>query len=320
MEEWIQSVRSSMQETFEQKCIRDNSPQDSPLFLSWMLANYAIDPEDIDTMNRFRPFGIKAIQLNVFHYLQDLMNSEMICEKTHYAEIVRSSVYNLLTLICAFVDEDKLNALNDIFGAVAATIQFPETAARFWEERNDGLWPVYKFAAEQFPYEFLPLTNIAIGLASASESSAEKIAVELDNLQSLTLEVLRQRDHNKPLRPYEQECMIHKNSYTILEDSPRENIRILSSDREVMIFRQKANYWDALHHKIEQLFSQAGGRFTGTDEMNKNLPEHVSEGLKLLKTLAEHIGIRQSMVIPTELSFEIINRFSYPKRKCIYIK
>ncbi|KOX74151.1 hypothetical protein WN51_13501 [Melipona quadrifasciata] len=227
MEEWLQNVRSSMQETFEQKCIRDNSPQDSPLFLSWMLANYAIDPENIDTMNRFRPFGIKAIQLN-------------------------------------------------------------------------------------FPCEFLPLTNIAIGLASASESSAEKIAVELDNLQSLTLEVPRQRDHNKPLRPYEQECMIHKNSYTILEDSPRENIRILSSDREVMIFRQKASYWDALHHKIEQLFSQAGGRFTRTAEMNKNLPEHVSEGLKLLKTLAEHIGIRQSMVIPTELSFEIINRFSYP--------
>lgn len=312
MEDWIQSVRKSMQETFEQKCIRDNSPQDSPLFLSWMLANYAIDPENIDTMNRFRPFGIKAIQLNVFHYLQDLMNSEMICEKTHYAEIVRSSVYNLLTLVCAFVDEDKLNALNDIFDAVAATIQFSETAARFWEERNDGLWLIYKFAAEQFPYEFEPLTNIAIGLASASEFSAEKIAVELDNLQSLTLEIPRQRDHNKPLRPYEQECTIHKNSYTILEGCPRENIRILSSEREVVIFRQKASYWDALHHKIEQLFSQAGGRITGTNEMNKNLPEHVSQGLKLLKTLAKSTWIRQSMVIPTELSFEIINRFSYP--------
>ncbi|XP_033311320.1 nucleoporin NUP188 homolog [Bombus bifarius] len=312
MEEWIQSVRKSMQETFEQKCIRDNSPQDSPLFLSWMLANYAIDPENIDTMNRFRPFGIKAIQLNVFHYLQDLMNSEMICEKTHYAEIVRSSVYNLLTLVCAFVDEDKLNALNDIFNAVAATIQFSETAARFWEERNDGLWLIYKFAAEQFPYEFEPLTNIAIGLASASELSAERIAMELDNLQSLTLEIPRQRDHNKPLRPYEQECTIHKNSYTILEGCPRENIRILSSEREVVIFRQKASYWDALHHKIEQLFSQAGGRITGTNEMNKNLPEHVSQGLKLLKTLAKRTWIRQSMVIPAELSFEIINRFSYP--------
>lgn len=312
MEDWIQSVRKSMQETFEQKCIRDNSPQDSPLFLSWMLANYAIDPENIDTMNRFRPFGIKAIQLNVFRYLQDLMNSEMICEKTHYAEIVRSSVYNLLTLVCAFVDEDKLNALNDIFDAVAATLQFSETAARFWEERNDGLWLIYKFAAEQFPYEFEPLTNIAIGLASASELSAEKIAVELDNLQSLTLEIPRQRDHNKPLRPYEQECTIHKNSYTILEGCPRENIRILSSEREIVIFRQKASYWDALHHKIEQLFSQAGGRITGTNEINKNLPEHVSQGLKLLKTLAKRTWIRQSMVIPTELSFEIINRFSYP--------
>ncbi|XP_015432823.1 PREDICTED: nucleoporin NUP188 homolog [Dufourea novaeangliae] len=312
MEDWVQSVRKSIQETFEQKCIRDNSPQDSPLFLSWMLANYAIEPDNVDTMNRFRPFGIKAIQLNVFHYLQDLMNSEMICEKTHYAEVVHSSVYNLLTLVCAFVGEDKLSVLNGIFDAVAATIQFPETAARFWQDRDEGLLLIYKFAVEQFPYEFEPLTNIAIGLASASESSAEKIAVELENLQSLTLEVPRQRDHNKPLKPYEQECVIHKNSYTISEDSVRENIRILSSDREVVIFREKASYWDALHHKIEQLFSQAGGRITSDTEMNKNLPENVSQGLKLLKTLAKCIGIRQTMVIPTELSFEIINRFSYP--------
>ncbi|XP_076177652.1 nuclear pore complex protein Nup188 [Ptiloglossa arizonensis] len=311
MEDWVRSVRNSMQETFEHKCIRDNSPQDSPLFLSWMLANYAIDQENIDTLHRFKPFGIKAIQLNVFHYLQDLMNSEMICEKTHYAEVVHSSVYNLLTLVCAFVDDEKLSALNGIFDAVAATIQFPKTAARFWQERDDGLWLIYKFAAEQFPYEFEPLTNIAIGLASASETSAENIATELNNLQSLTLEVPRQRDHNRPFKPYEQECTIHKNSYAISEDCFRENIRILSSEREVVIFRQKACYWDALHHKIEQLFLQAGGGITNINEMTKNLPEVVSQGLKLLKTLAKYIGIPPSMVIPTELSFEIINRFSY---------
>lgn len=319
MEDWIYSVRNSMQETFEQKCIRDNFPQDSPLFLSWMLANYAIDPENIDTLNRFKHFGIKAIKLNVFHYLQDLMNSEMICEKTHYAEVVRSSVYNLLTLACAFINEDKLNdenenELNYIFNAVAATIQFPETAMRFWKEHDDGLWLIYKFAVEQFPYEFEPLTNIAIGLASASELSAEKIAIELDNLPSLTLEVPRQRDYSKPFKPYEQECVIHRNSYAISEDCPCENIRILSSGSEVVIFRQRASYWHALHHKIEQLFSQAGGGITGCNKMNKNLPEYVSQGLKLLKTLAKHIEIwnRENMVIPTELSFEIINRFSYP--------
>ncbi|XP_053974387.1 nucleoporin Nup188 [Hylaeus anthracinus] len=312
MEDWVLSVRNSMQETFEHKCIRDSSPQDSPLLLSWMLANYAIDPENVDTLNRFKPFGIKAIQLNVFHYLHDLMNTEMVCEKTHYAEVVHSSVYNLLTLVCAFVDEEKLSALHGIFDAVAATIQFPKTAARFWEERNDGLWLIYKFAAEQFPYEFEPLTNIAIGLASASETSAKTIAEELDNLQSLTLEVPRQRDHNKTFKPYEQECTIHKNSYTISENCFRENIRILSSEREVVIFRQKACYWDALHHKIEQLFSQAGGGNTNINKMTKNLPEIVSQGLKLLKTVIKYIGIPQSMVIPTELSFEIINRFSYP--------
>ncbi|XP_003708007.2 nuclear pore complex protein Nup188 [Megachile rotundata] len=310
MEDWVQGVRSSMQEIFEQKRVRDNFSQDSPLLLSWMLANYAIDPESVDVLNRFKPFGIKAIQLDVFHYLQELMNCEMICEKTHYAEVVRNSVYNLLTLTCAFVDEKRFNTLNGIFDAVAATIQFPETAARFWEEEDNGLRLVYKFAAEQFPYEFEPLTNIAIGLANASEKSKERIATELDQLQSLTLEIPRQRDHNKPFRPFEQECTIHRNSYALSEDCSK-NIRILSSDREVVIFYQQASYWDVLHYKIEQLFSQVGGRITHTYEMNKNLPENVYQGLKLLKTLL-NARIRQSMVIPTELSFEIINRFSYP--------
>lgn len=164
-----------MQETFERKCVREGLPQDGPLLLSWMLANYAIDPDNVDTLSRFRPFSIKAIQLDVFRYLRDLMSCEMIQEETHYAEITRSSVYNLLTLVCAFVDEDRLTALNGIFDAMAATVKFPECAARFWDERNDGLWPIYKVAAELYPYKFEPLTSIAIGLASTTVASAKKV-------------------------------------------------------------------------------------------------------------------------------------------------
>ncbi|KAG7201983.1 hypothetical protein KM043_004675 [Ampulex compressa] len=313
MPDWISSVKSTMQDTFEHKCVRDNVPQDSVLLLSWMLANYAVDSENMDTLNRFRPFGIKAIQLDVFQYLHDLMNSEMICEDTHYAEVVRSSVYNLLTLVCAFVDEDRLSALNGIFDAVAATVKFPETAARFWEERHDGLWTIYRFATEWYPYKFESLTSIAIGLASASTMSAKKIVAELDNLSSVTIEVPRQRDHSKPLKPYERECTIHKNSFTIPEDCFRENVLVPSNEKEVILFRKKASYWDPLHHKIEQLFSQAGGGITNISELKTSLPENVLQGLKLLETLlGTDIDIPQSMVIPTELSFEIINRFSYP--------
>lgn len=172
MEDWINSVRSHTEEIFEQKCLRESSPQDGPLLLSWMLANYAIDPDNVDVLNRFRLFGIKAIQLNVFHYLRDLMNCEMFQEETYYAEIVQNSVYNLLTLVCAFVDEDRLSALNGIFEAMAATVKFPKCAARFWDERGDGLWSIYKVAVELYPYKFEPLTNIAIGLAS---TTAEKV-------------------------------------------------------------------------------------------------------------------------------------------------
>lgn len=175
MDDWINDVRSNMQDIFEHKCIRESSPQDGPLLLSWMLANYAIDPDNMDTLNRFRPFGVKAIQLDVFEYLRDLINCEMFQEETHYAEVVRSSVYNLLSLMCVFVDEDRLSALNGIFDALAAVIKFPECATRFWAEPCDGIWSIYKVAKELYPYKFEPLTKIAIGLASTTITSAKKV-------------------------------------------------------------------------------------------------------------------------------------------------
>lgn len=175
IEDWINGVRSSMQEVFEHKCVRESSPQDGPLLLSWMLANYAIDPDNIDTLNRFRPFGIKAIQLDVFQYLRDLMNCEMFQEETRYAEVVRSSIYNLLSVMCVFVDEDRLSALNGIFDALAAIVRFPECAAKFWDEPYDSIWSIYKVAKELYPYKFEPLTNIAIGLASTTIMSAKKV-------------------------------------------------------------------------------------------------------------------------------------------------
>lgn len=140
-----------------------------------------------------------------------------------------------------------------------------------------------------------------------------QIIEELDMLMSLTLEVSRQRDQSKPIRPYERECTIHKNLFSIRSDCLRENILVLSSDSEVVLFKTRANYWDALHHGIEQLFSQAGGGIANICNMQTSLLDNVTQGLKLLESLlAKDIDIPQSMVIPTELSFEIINRFSYP--------
>lgn len=79
------------------------------------------------------------------------------------------------------------------------------------------------------------------------------------------------------------------------------------------MFRTKASYWDALHYKMEQLFSQASGGIANISAVKTDLPENVCQGLKLLEALlAIDIEIPSNMVVPTELSFEIINRFSYP--------
>ncbi|XP_015585723.1 nucleoporin NUP188 homolog [Cephus cinctus] len=313
MDEWVKGVRSSMRDFFEHKCVRDSSQHDGPLLLAWMLANYTIDPDSPDTLNNFRVFGIRAIQLGVFHYLKKLMDSEMIKEDTHYAMVVRNCVYNLLTSLCIFFDEDRIGTLNGVFDAVASVLRYPETAERFWKEQEqDGLWSLYKCAVELFPCKFEPLTVLATGLAGASNSSAKKILAELDDLPSVTLQCPRYRDHNKPIKPYERECTIHRNNFTIPARCDHETIES-TSEWDIIIWRTKANYWDVFHHKIEQLFSQAGTGIVNVSDAKMHLPEHVWQGFKLLETLLKtDTEISQSMVIPTELSFEVINRFSYP--------
>lgn len=132
-------------------------------------------------------------------------------------------------------------------------------------------------------------------------------------MPSLTIKISRQRDYSKPLQPYKAECIIQKNSFTIPDNCIRENIFVLSNEKEVVLFRTKANYWDALHHKIEQLFSQTSGGIANISAVMTDLPEHVYQGLKLLEAiLAKDMEIPLNMVTPTELSFEIVNRFSYP--------
>ena len=123
---------------------------------------------------------------------------------------------------------------------------------------------------------------------------------------------------NEPLKPYEQECTIHRNTFTIPKIAPRERIESArrkddGDEFDVILWRTKASYWDAFHHKIEQLFLQASGGMANLSNTEAILPEQVTQGFGLLESLlAVDIEIPRSMVIPTELSFEIINRFSYP--------
>ncbi|XP_012277491.1 nucleoporin NUP188 homolog isoform X2 [Orussus abietinus] len=308
IEDWIKGVRKDMQDLLEHKCIRDCTRQDGPLFLAWMLANYAIEPDNLDVVNNLKPFGIKAIQLDVFHYLQKLTDSEMVKEETQYAHIVRSSVYNLLSLIPSFIEEDRIGSLKGVFDAIASVIKFPEIAERFW--RDQDLWMFYKYSVEQFPYKFEPLTVVAIGLASASARSAKKIAAELDDLPSVTLETPRHRDSGKLWRPYEKECTIYHNAFAIPIGCSNKVIESTANDKDVVLWHIKARYWDAFHYKLEQLIFEAS---SGISNVSEGKAEQVCQGFKLLEILlSADVDIPRGMVIPTEFSFEIINRFAYP--------
>lgn len=208
-----------------------------------------------------------------------------------------------------------------MFEACAAALSFPEAAERFWQERNEetGLWSILNYAIHWFPYKFEPLTCITTGLASASSTSAIKMLEVLENLPSITLEVSRRAFSPQMQRkPYEQECVIHKNLYAIPANCPYTKInapqRNMNNDEcEVILFETNANYWEAFHHKIEVLLLEASGGIANLTECNNLLPEQVTLGFTLLETLlATDIDISISMVIPTELSFEVVNRFSYP--------
>lgn len=176
-----------------------------------------------------------------------------------------------------------------------------------------------KYAIQSFPYRFEPLSNILTGLASASRSSALKTLEILENLPSFTIEVSR-RAFNAQLqcKPFEQDCLIHRNNFTIPANCRFIKLNTLQKnptkeEYEIILFQTKANYWDAFHHKIELLLLQASGGIANLSEGNNILPDQVTLGFGLLEALlAADVDISTSMVIPTELSFEVVNRFAYP--------
>ncbi|XP_057324473.1 nucleoporin Nup188 [Microplitis mediator] len=314
---WIQSLRNNIQEIVDPKCRRDSSPEDGPLLLAWMLANFAIESENSDLLNRFRPCGVRAVQLDVFRTLQSVLDTEAVNESTRYAQVVHTSVYNLLSLLCSFVDEDRLSNFEGIFEVVASVLRYPETATEFWNDLKEegGLWPLFHRAVSLFPYRFEPLTRIATGLANASVSSAKKIAAKLEELDSVTLEEPVHRNfsnsnvNRQPYRPYDRECTLHRNEFTIPDNCER---IVLDSDKEIVLWRIKSRYGDAFHHKIEQLFSYAGSGIMNVVNLQTSLPEHVTLGFTLLEALlAANVDLPLGMVIPTELSLEVINRFSH---------
>lgn len=89
--------------------------------------------------------------------------------------------------------------------------------------------------------------------------------------------------------------------------------KLTKDEHEVILFKAKANYWNAFHHKIELLLLEATGGIANLSEASNLLPDQVALGFGLLEALlATEVDVSSSMVIPTELSFEVINRFSYP--------
>ena len=168
----------------------------------------------------------------------------------------------------------------------------------------------------RFPYQFEPLTQIFTGLAKSSFNSARKTLSMMENLQSVALEIDRNGfNADTQCKPYDRVCIIHRNSFTIPSNCEHMKMQrnVGRDECELRLFKTKASYWDAFHFKIELLLMEASGGIANLGMENNTLPEQVAMGFGLLEALlGAEVDISAGMVIPTELSFEVINRFSYP--------
>ncbi|KAF7993494.1 hypothetical protein HCN44_010089 [Aphidius gifuensis] len=325
IEKSIRNIRTSMQDILEHKCLRDSSIEDGPLLLSWMVVNFAIEAENSEQLNFYRPFGMKAVQLDVFNTLKKLLDSEMLRSNTRYSQVVQKSIYNLISLLCSFIDVDKISEFNGVFEAISSVLRSSDIAADFWNDKSEenGLWPFFHRAVFLFPYRFEPLTIISTGLALASTSSAKKIVKKLENLNSITLKVpknchlniTKNNTTNTAIyRPYEMDCKLHHNTFGIPDDCPKIILDNDANDDEIVLWKIRARYGDAFHHKIEQLFIHSGSGLNNIDDYQKILIENITKGFGLIDAILDaNVDIPQSMIIPTDyLCLEIINRFSYP--------
>lgn len=292
-------------------------PEHGPLLLVWMLFNFRIRTrlDDDDLSSRYRQFGSRAIQLGVFEYLHALVIHPTFNDHSIVSRVTRRAIFNQLGFLCQLFDTDGSVAhYAKIFDLLSELFHSPSIAAELCRNEENPIRSLFDTALENFPVDFTPLAMIAHALASAGVSQNKYIHGLLENLPVYS-EVYNP-DHYE-LRP----STANEDEFVLAHDYvpfrkigfkiPRGTSAVVIDKRThtLVHFRIKFNFFDALHHEINELLSDA----LAYTQLNEERIQRITAGIRYLAVAVKRIHqpheIGSEMVHPTEMVFDILLKF-----------
>uniref|UniRef100_A0A182N1Q7 Nucleoporin NUP188 n=1 Tax=Anopheles dirus TaxID=7168 RepID=A0A182N1Q7_9DIPT len=295
-------------------------PEHGPLLLVWMLFNFRLQHtvEDEDSTRRYQQLGSRAIKLGVFEYLHAIVSHPMFKDQSLVARIVRKSIFNQLGFLCQLFDAaESIAHHNNMYDLLSELLTSPTIATEFCKLEDHPVRALFNICLEHFPVEFTPLSKVAYALASAGASQNTYIQGLLENLPVYT-ELYTERalyEIRKAPSANDDEFILchdytpsHKINFTV----PRGTkliVRDIHSQRTYVHFTTGYNYFNALHHEINELLRDA----QTTSTLSTERVQRISTGLKYLAVAVRRIqqphDITAEMVHPTEMVFDVLLKF-----------
>uniref|UniRef100_A0A182PSF0 Nucleoporin NUP188 n=1 Tax=Anopheles epiroticus TaxID=199890 RepID=A0A182PSF0_9DIPT len=295
-------------------------PEHGPLLLVWMLFNFRLQHtvEDEDTTRRYQQLGSRAIKLRVFEYLHAIVSHPMFKDQSLTARIVRKSIFNHLGFLCQLFDADESIANHsNIYDLLSELLTSPTIATEFCKLEDHPIRALFNICLEHFPVEFTPLSKVAYALATAGSTQNKYIQELLENLPVYTELYTGQNQYEirKAASSNDDEfilCHDYTPSRKINFTIPRGTkliVRDIHNQRTYVHFSTGYNYFNALHHEINELLEDA----QATSTLNSDRVQRIAAGLKYLAVAVKRIqqphDITSEMVHPTEMVFDVLLKF-----------
>ncbi|XP_049298914.1 nucleoporin Nup188 [Anopheles funestus] len=295
-------------------------PEHGPLLLVWMLFNFRLQHtvEDEDTTRRYQQLGSRAIKLGVFEYLHAIVSHPMFKDQSLTARIVRKSIFNHLGFLCQLFDADESIAHHsNIYDLLSELLTSPTIATEFCKLEDHPIRALFNICLEHFPVEFTPLSKVAYALATAGSTQNSYIQGLLEKLPVYT-ELYTGRNQyeiRKASTSNEDEFILchdytpsTKINFTIARGT-KLIVRDMQNQRTYVHFSTSYNYFNALHHEINELLEDA----QATSTLNSERVQRIAAGLKYLAVAVRRIqqpyDISSEMVHPTEMVFDVLLKF-----------
>lgn len=129
--DWVKSIIAELSEEIG---MLHNNPEYGPILLAWMLLNFRIVSGECaeSDMLKFRRFGAKAIHLNCFKFLQEMVCHPMYKDDTLVSKIVRKTIYDLLAYMCDLFDGDgSMAKQSNIYELLCGLLSWGHIASEF---------------------------------------------------------------------------------------------------------------------------------------------------------------------------------------------